>query len=241
MEATDDLAKILKAFANLKHTWRTPKGIADEVSLSPDRVQAIFDSNKDKIIQSTIPRRDGAPLYTSLERLQQMIASQSKQPIKVVAEIAAEISEAEPGDIQKIGSLVIELLGEYNHEVLSQARVSFRWAVIAAIVGFVIFGAAIISMLAYGRPEISLIGVVGGAITEVVGGLQFYLYGRTMAQFAHFQRSLDTTQRFLIANSICESLDSETKQKSRSELVRLIALSAQTGTASSRDSMDLEN
>ncbi len=40
---------------------------------------------------------------------------------------------------------------------------------------------------------------------------------------AEFQERLDRTQRFLLANSICEALEGDAKQKARSELVEVIA------------------
>jgi hypothetical protein len=54
---------------------------------------------------------------------------------------------------------------------------------------------------------------------EVISGVNFYLYGKTTTQMAEFQSRLDMTQRFLLANSICENLDGDFKQNTRSQLV----------------------
>jgi hypothetical protein len=229
METSAELEAVLEALANPKHKWRTAKGVAKEVGLSPEKVIEIFSANRNRIVRSAKPKGDGSDLYISRERLREVSPPLSSQAMIAVKEIAAEISDAEPGDIQRIGSLVIELLNQYNQEVLSQAKTSFRWAVVAAAIGFAVFIGSVVAILSFGKPEIATIGTIGGAIIEVVGGLQFYLYGKTMGQLAYFQQSLDRTQRFLIANSICESLDSDNKQKSRAELVRLIALSVQQG------------
>ncbi len=40
---------------------------------------------------------------------------------------------------------------------------------------------------------------------------------------AKFHEQLTITQRFLLANSVCESLESESKQTTRSALVKVIA------------------
>jgi hypothetical protein len=41
--------------------------------------------------------------------------------------------------------------------------------------------------------------------------VNFYLYARTSAQLAEFHSRLDVTQRFLLANSLCETLDQDSK------------------------------
>ncbi len=45
----------------------------------------------------------------------------------------------------------------------------------------------------------------------------------SLIQMADFQQRLDRTQRYLLANSICEGLGNNLKQKSRSELIQVIA------------------
>lgn len=74
----------------------------------------------------------------------------------------------------------------------------------------------------------SNISLLSGAIIEVVSAINFYLYNRASKQLADFHSSLDATQRFLVANSVCEQLEDQAKQQSRSDLVRLISESAIT-------------
>jgi hypothetical protein len=49
------------------------------------------------------------------------------------------LSKAEPGDVQEIAASQIQLLSSYYTLVLDQAQRSFRWALIAAGIGFVFF------------------------------------------------------------------------------------------------------
>ena len=85
------------------------------------------------------------------------------------------------------------------------------------------FLGAVVLLITIQSQSIATISVIGGAIVEVIAGINFFLYGKTTTQLAHFHERLDRTQRFLLANSICETLGDETQQKSRSELVRIIA------------------
>ncbi len=144
------------------------------------------------------------------------------------------LSETQPGDIQKIAASQIKLLDNYYNAVLAQATMSFRWAIIAAVVGLAFFLGAILFLLNSQNQSIATISIVGGTLVEVISGINFFLYGKTTTQLAYFHQKLDQTQRFLLANSICESLKGDEKEKSRSRLVTIIAT---TGT----DSVHSEN
>ena len=221
MATPQETKAVLIALDYSDHEWRTIPGLAQETDLEPETVHEVSKENPDKIRRSRIPSRNGHDLY-------------KKRPHNIEA-IATELAETEPGDIQKTGSLVIELLNRYNEEVLSQAKKSFNWAVTVALMGFALFIGSLFILFTMQLQQIAAIGIIGGAIVEVVAGLQFYLYGKTTTQLAYFQQSLDRTQRFLIANSICEALEGENKQKSRAELVKYIALSAQPAPIASSE------
>jgi hypothetical protein len=139
------------------------------------------------------------------------------------------ISRADPANVQEIAASQIQLLGNYYDLVLGQARRSFRWALIAAGVGLAFFlGAVAFLVLRY--QDISKISIISGALIEVISAINFYLYGRTSAQLAEFHTRLGSTQRFLLANSLAESLEGEHKQRAREELIRRIA-DVETGEA----------
>ncbi|MGF1522210.1 MAG: hypothetical protein ACFBSF_07835 [Leptolyngbyaceae cyanobacterium] len=136
------------------------------------------------------------------------------------------LSKASPSDVQQIAASQIGLLGSYNQEVLNQAKKSFFWALVAAGVGLFFFLSALVSVVfprENRKTEVALVSVIGGALIEVISAINFYLYGKTASQMADFQERLDRTQRFLLANSICEGLEGDAKQKARSELVQVIA------------------
>jgi hypothetical protein len=133
------------------------------------------------------------------------------------------LSKAEPGDVQEIAASQIQLLSSYYTLVLDQAQRSFRWALIAAGIGFVFFFASVGTLLAQQSPNIALVSLVSGALIEVVSGIGFYLYNKSASQLAMFHTRLDSTQRFLLANSVCEGLEGDFKQQARSNLVRMIA------------------
>lgn len=145
-----------------------------------------------------------------------IIAQQSLEPIQ-------RLSQTDPSQVQEIVASQIQLLNVYYEVVLDQARKSFRWALIAAGVGSAFFLAAVSFLLLRQSQDIAFISLISGALIEVISCINFFLYGKTSAQLAEFQTRLDKTQRFLLANSVCEGLGEEFKQQARSELVRAIA------------------
>lgn len=135
----------------------------------------------------------------------------------------ARIAEAAPSDVQRIAATQIELLIAYYNEILSQAKKSFNWALIAAGVGLIFFIFSVVVLIAIQNVDISIISALCGLIIEFISAINFYLYNRATLQMAIYQERLDRTQRFLLANSLCEGLEGETKLKSRSNLIDIIA------------------
>ncbi len=133
------------------------------------------------------------------------------------------LAKAKPSDVQEVAASQIKLLNSYYALVLEQARRSFRWALIAAGVGLLFFLAAIGFILLKQVDNAALISLISGALVQVISGINFFLYGKTSTQLSDFHNRLEQTQRFLLANSVCEGLTNEFKQKARSKLIFAIS------------------
>ncbi len=134
-----------------------------------------------------------------------------------------ELSQASLGEVQKIAASQIRILDTYHATVLQQASMSFRAALVAAVIGLLFFLAAVAFLLMNQPQGLATVTVIGGALVEVISGINFWLYGKTTTQLADFHDRLDRTQRFLLANSICESLTGKNKETARRQLVNTIA------------------
>jgi hypothetical protein len=133
------------------------------------------------------------------------------------------VSKADPKNIQEVAAASFDLSDSYYANVLSQAKRSFNAAVVAGIVGSLFFLAAIIFALASKQLSASLISSVGGAIVEVVSGLNFWLYSRTAVQLNSFHIRLERMQRYLVANSVAASLEGEHRESTLEKLVMIIS------------------
>jgi len=70
---------------------------------------------------------------------------------------------------------------------------------------------------------INILTAVGTIFSQFLAGTQFYLYNQSRKQLTYYHQQMNQIQKFLLANSVAESLEGEAKEKSRTELVRLIA------------------
>jgi hypothetical protein len=64
-------AAVLRALANEKYKWRTIEGVSKETGIPEAEVHQIIGSHPNLIIQSSIPDRQGRPLYTTREHYRQ--------------------------------------------------------------------------------------------------------------------------------------------------------------------------
>jgi hypothetical protein len=136
-----------------------------------------------------------------------------------------EVATAKPGDTHHIASLMQQMSLHYYTDVRKQAQQSFRSALVAAAIGTLFF--LIAAWYGMARNENAYanawIGVVAGALTQVISAISFYLYGRAARQFATFHICLERTNRYLLANTLCENLGLPLRDKVRHELIGVIS------------------
>jgi hypothetical protein len=135
------------------------------------------------------------------------------------------IAKADPANVQQIAASQLELLAGYHQIALAQSRRSFFWALVGSGLGLSFFIAAAALAFTLGNAMTAVIPLLSGAIVEVVAGIVFVLYGKTTSQLSSFHSRLEILQRYLLANSLCESLDGEERNKARAALIQEISRS----------------
>ncbi len=133
------------------------------------------------------------------------------------------LSNIEKDDVKGTAASQIELLSRFYDLSLSQAQRSFRWALAASMVGLGFFLLAVLLMATHEKTADA--ALIGGGIIQFISGVNFYLYNKTLSQLTLFQGRLETTQRFLLANSLTESLSDEFRDKTRAKLIDQLATS----------------
>lgn len=148
--------------------------------------------------------------------------SNKKTLSELIIEPTNQLFDAKPEEVQKIAASQIKILNNYYVTVLDQAKQSFKWALIAAGIGLCFYLLAVSLYVLKDFQKIEIITLISGSIIEMISGINFYLYKKTTEQLSDFHQKLYLTQKILLANSICESLEGEFKQNSRANLIKII-------------------
>jgi hypothetical protein len=156
----------------------------------------------------------------------------SKTVLDALNRSSTKLAKADPKDVQQVAAAQTEIINSYYVAVLEQARRSLEAALIASCIGLVFFLAAVVFLLATDKPLVGTVSIISGALVEVIAGINFYLYGRAAGQLAAFHVILDRTQRFLLANSLCESLGDPAKDEARAKLIDRVATAGQALSSS---------
>ena len=141
-----------------------------------------------------------------------------------ISPVLEKLSKTELSNVQEIVASQLSLMTQYHNLVLDQANRSFRWALIAAGIGLFFFILSVCFFVYFEPKDAGLVSLICGALVEFIAGVNFYLYNKASNQVAHFQAGLDKTQRYLLANSICEGMEGADKQKARAALIEKISL-----------------
>ena len=153
------------------------------------------------------------------------VGATSVEIAKLIRGSIQRIGTVDPANVQQIAASQLELLAGYHQIALAQSRRSFFWALVGSGVGLIFFVAAVAFALATGIALAAVIPLLSGAIVEVVAGIVFILYGKTTAQLSNFHSRLEVLQRYLLANSLCEALDGDERNKARAALIQEISRS----------------
>ncbi|GEO11534.1 TRADD-N-associated membrane domain-containing protein [Segetibacter aerophilus] len=128
-----------------------------------------------------------------------------------------EIAKIPAGKTNEIGANLQAMIISYYQDCRRQAQQSFYCALGAAVVGTVFF---IVAIALYNRGESYKISIIAGGLIQVISGINFHLYGKAARQFSSFHICLERTNRYLIANCICDNIDDQSvRDQGRRELI----------------------
>ena len=151
--------------------------------------------------------------------------STSDGPIEM-RRLIERVEKSDPANIQEVAATQLRIINSYYQSGLQQSQRSFHWSLIWGGIGFSFFVFAVGVLLFRQLSEVALISTIAGALVELFAGTYLYLYKHASDQLAAFRTSLESTQRLLLANSMCQKLEGELEQTTRAELIRLVVNSA---------------
>jgi hypothetical protein len=107
----------------------------------------------------------------------------------------------------------------YYNNPHKQSRQSFFLACVAAVIFLVLFAVAITILIIQKPANFAYISAAGSATSALFGGIFFAMYKQASAQALAYKPQVDKIQQFIMANSACETLNEERKQKKREEII----------------------
>jgi hypothetical protein len=166
------------------------------------------------VAMSTSERGEISPPVVVGHVALEMSKSRSMREIRVATE---EIAQANPDNIQEVAASLLQLTSSYYVSARQQSQRSFVFALIAAAIGLCFL------ITAFWFTDKMYLSLGSGALMELLSTVIFTLYGRTTNQLAEFHRAMERMQRFIIAYSMTEGLEGETKQQARADLVKTVS------------------
>ena len=118
---------------------------------------------------------------------------------------------------------------EYYTINKSQARKSFGASITAIVAGLITILAGI--WLIYFQESItaSVISMVAGVLLEIIGGMYFHIYNKSLEQLNYFYGKLEKMQDTMIAIELTNSIDDDTKKNELQEKIIVKLLDRSSG------------
>src|SRR5713101_6842114 len=201
----------------------TTTGNSDE----GDKQQGPKPSKSDSELLASILYMDQAKLPENAQLWNQLVGRWARSSDYALRQYAVqEVAKADPNNIQEVAASQLSIINSYYQSGLQQSQQSFKWSLIWGGIGLGFLIAAIGFLLWRQPTEVAIASGIGGAFVEVFAGTYLYFYKHASYQLAAFRSGLESTQRLLLANSMCEKLEGEVEQTTRAELIRLMVNSA---------------
>ncbi len=108
---------------------------------------------------------------------------------------------------------------EYFKISKNQAKSSFWFSIIACIVGIAMIGISLYGVFKMKDTQFAIIGIVGGAITELIAGTVLVIHNKSALQLNYYYDALHENEKFLSAINLADKLDDDTKRDMYIEII----------------------
>lgn len=132
----------------------------------------------------------------------------------------SNLSEKDITDVNAIVKSQLKTLGKVHDLQVAQASTSFRWALVAGVIGLIFLVAAISFMLSQHLQSLSLASFVSGTVIEFIAAIQLYIFKHASQRLEKTQVRIDDMLQFLIATGMAEKLTGDQKQQVRGDVIR---------------------
>ena len=108
---------------------------------------------------------------------------------------------------------------EYFTISKKHAKSSYWFSIVSCIVGILMLGLAIYGATA-NMLQLTIIGTVSGAVTEVISGTVLWIHNKSALQLNHYYNALHENEKFLSAINIADKLSDNKREEMYIEIIR---------------------
>ncbi len=109
---------------------------------------------------------------------------------------------------------------EYFQISKTQAKSSFWFSIVACIVGIAMISISLYGVFKMKDTQFAIIGIVGGAITELIAGTVLVIHNKSALQLNYYYDALHENEKFLSAINLADKLDDDTKRDMYIDIIR---------------------
>jgi len=109
---------------------------------------------------------------------------------------------------------------EYFKISKKQAKSSYRLSLISSVAGICILAVSVYGVVIGENKELALVGIISGAIVEVISGTVLWIHNKSALQLNHYYDALHENEKFLAAINLAEKLNDEKREEMYMEIIR---------------------
>lgn len=143
----------------------------------------------------------------------------AKAEIKDIANEMKEIRDKEYDSILDLIKNNTKEMKEYYIINKRHATMSFYAALFVSFLGFLLFALGIAFQE---KDNLLIFSTIAGTIVELISGLFFWLYNKSITQLNIFHERLSNSEKFLTAIELVEKVSDAEKDNTYKELIRMI-------------------
>ncbi|MDE6567276.1 MAG: hypothetical protein K2K70_06055 [Lachnospiraceae bacterium] len=101
-----------------------------------------------------------------------------------------------------------------------QAKLSFLFSIIACVIGITMIGLSIYGFFTMKDTQFAIIGIVGGAITELIAGTVLVIHNKSALQLNYYYDALHENEKTLSAINLADKLPEDERVQMYIEIIR---------------------
>lgn len=142
---------------------------------------------------------------------------------RVAEEVRGTLSQFQNYDNDILALMLknVSELREYYVISKRQANRTFTSTLIVCFAGFIIFIAGIVVNYMT-QQNIIVYTTIAGSVVEIISGLFFWLYSKSMTQFNFYHERLGSTEKYLTAIQLVEKLSPEKRDAVYEDIIKII-------------------